>query len=569
MRIELEQLKKRERDLDEELLRVRAKVEAHKSRIEHLAWAKTPINTLPTEILSYVFELVTRMRDSYELHTLPLARVSRAWRDLIFNSAKFWSRIDLSPIRPDLNLSLVRARVARCIQGPLDIFIYRWTDDTARLFTLIDVIAPHAHRWRTLEVYANSPQCLQLILGKINHLRFPSLTRAYIRGSGIQEIHYPPFLSPDNAPSLKSLHLGNLLPMAEYPSDQRITNLSITFLDLRSLEPLTLPSLLSSQHLTTLVLAYSSSPSFQPDSISLPSLTSLTLESSQPRRLLSAIIPPKLSYFHFTVTVAGDPLPDSFRGLQVKFRNVRHLALNTTSSLDSDAECAEPIPSTFPNVRQFELRSFEADDYFRPGLNGSCPADHWDWLESLIFIELKIDASSIEHFIRWLNERKSKGLPMLRVKFICCIFLRDLGDDNEWDLSSPESLSHFHNVLREICTLDVVDVTIQATATVSLTSASPPPLVCIAIVVEEVILLISYDLEFVRSSRSLLHRLNVTHTAQYIARKCRSLSSNRTFTISANPPRLASRVSCLAAHVINDIIVCFFTLAPSVPCRSV
>lgn len=36
MRIELEQLKKRERDLDEELFRVRAKIEAHNSRIEHL-----------------------------------------------------------------------------------------------------------------------------------------------------------------------------------------------------------------------------------------------------------------------------------------------------------------------------------------------------------------------------------------------------------------------------------------------------------------------------------------------------------------------------------------------------
>ena len=75
------------------------------SNISILAWAKTPIDTLPTEILSYVFELVTRMK---ELHTLPLIRVSRAWRDLVLNSAKFWSHINLSPTRPDLHLSLVR-----------------------------------------------------------------------------------------------------------------------------------------------------------------------------------------------------------------------------------------------------------------------------------------------------------------------------------------------------------------------------------------------------------------------------------------------------------------------------
>ena len=57
VRIELEQLKKKGRDLDEELSRVRMAIVAHKSRIEHLAWAKVPINTLPTEILSYVLEL--------------------------------------------------------------------------------------------------------------------------------------------------------------------------------------------------------------------------------------------------------------------------------------------------------------------------------------------------------------------------------------------------------------------------------------------------------------------------------------------------------------------------------
>ena len=96
VRIELEQLRKRECDLHEELSRVRATIEAHKSRIEHLAWVKAPINLLSTETLSNVLELVARTQNSFELQTLTLARVSRAWRDVILNSAKFWSRIDLS-----------------------------------------------------------------------------------------------------------------------------------------------------------------------------------------------------------------------------------------------------------------------------------------------------------------------------------------------------------------------------------------------------------------------------------------------------------------------------------------
>ena len=368
-------------------------------------------------------------------------------------------------------------------------------------------------------------------------MRLPSLTRAYIRG-GIRQIHYPSFLSPDNAPSLKTLHLDNLLPVAEFPSDQRITDLSIKFFAFRSLGPRTLPSLLS-QNLKTLVLACTGGPSLQPDSISLPFLNSLTLESIQPRALLSAIVTPNLSHFHLTTFEPRERLSTVFRGLESKFPHVRHLTLNTEENFVSDAECAESISSTFPNVRRFELCTTEVDDFFRTGSNGSRPADHWDRLESLTFIEMTVRASSIGHFIQWLNERKSKGLPMLRVKFISCIFLHNGGDDNESDLSSPYSLSRFHNSLREICILDVVEVTVQGMATMSLTSASPPPLVCTTVVVKEVILLIPYDLEFVRFSRSL--GLNA-HTAQYVARKCR--------------PVVESPQPSLISHLVSYHLAC-------------
>ena len=62
LRAELAQLKEKEQYLQDELLRIRVEIEAHSSRIKHIAWTKVPINSLPSEILSYVLELATLSR---------------------------------------------------------------------------------------------------------------------------------------------------------------------------------------------------------------------------------------------------------------------------------------------------------------------------------------------------------------------------------------------------------------------------------------------------------------------------------------------------------------------------
>ena len=57
-RTELERLEKKERDLQKQLSSVRMEIEVYKSRIESLVRTKpAPINSLPPEILSYVFDL--------------------------------------------------------------------------------------------------------------------------------------------------------------------------------------------------------------------------------------------------------------------------------------------------------------------------------------------------------------------------------------------------------------------------------------------------------------------------------------------------------------------------------
>ena len=366
-------------------------------------------------------------------------------------------------------MSLVKTRVTRSRQYPLDITIRFWGEN-APLAPLLDIVVPHVHRWRTLDMQENGRECSQLILDKISHLKFPSLVRASIRSHYTQDMEYPPFLIPDNAPSLISIYLDNL-------------------------GPLDLPPLLSSQHLTTLALTYSGRPFLQTDSISLPLLTSLTLQAKYPRELLLAIVPSNLLYFHLTLVEPGNEQRTLFYGLKSKFRSVQHLRLHIEDDFVSDVECAKSISSTFPNVRQVELRTAEANDFFRLDSDDSRPVDYWGWLESLTFHRMEIrSTSSIGDFVRWLRKRDS----MLRIKFIHCVF-SPARYDGASDISSPQSLQFFHNILREICILEIVEVVVQATTVISLTSASPPPLVCIAIVAERVPWLISYGVGYIKA----------------------------------------------------------------------
>jgi len=278
---------------------------------------------------------------------------------------------------------------------------------------------------------------------------------------------------------LQSLELRPLIPVGDFPSGQPITDFSLQFspqcLGLRRL-----PSLLLSKKLTTLKLVYSDSPSLQPDSISLPFLTSLTLKATQPRELIKAVIALNLSYLYFTVVVPCDRLSAVFHGFESKFRNIRHLVLDAPSST-LEVECAEVVSSVFSNARHVEVHTVETDAFFRMNLHGSCTADHWESLESLTFRGMVVYyESATEHLVRWLQQRKLAGRPMLRVRLAECIFTSDHDDDeDDYDGygSKPYSFSDLYHSLREICTLDIIGVSVKTEVVLSLSSSSPPQLV--------------------------------------------------------------------------------------------
>ena len=230
--------------------------------------------------------------------------MSRTWRDVILRSPIFWHSVDLSPGRA--NMTLAKSHVARSCQLPSGIIIRSWQSSRAQLSALLDDIVLHVHRWRTFDVRLNSHYCLQSVLAKVNDLKFflscaVVITTAYIK--------YPTLLHSENSPALQSLELRPLIPMDDFPSGRRITDLSLQFspqrLGPQRLGPLAPPSPLS-EKLTTLKLAYSDNPPLKTDSISLPCLTSLTLKAMHPRELISAMVVPNLSYLCFTTVFVSD-----------------------------------------------------------------------------------------------------------------------------------------------------------------------------------------------------------------------------------------------------------------------
>jgi len=70
-----------------------------------------------------------------------------------------------------------------------------------------------------------------------------------------------------------------------------------------------------------------------------------------------------------------------------------------TSTLE--VKCA--IEECTIRVRKRALRGVEMHAFFRTNLDRTCPADHWESLESLMFRAIGVyNESSTEHLVQWL-----------------------------------------------------------------------------------------------------------------------------------------------------------------------
>ncbi|KAG6333223.1 hypothetical protein ID866_5868 [Astraeus odoratus] len=484
-RIEIERLEIAERSLMKQLSTVRLALETRRSFVAELIRQRSaPIDRLPAETLLCIMELLVLEKDvswqggEHHRGKMKLAGVSRKWRQIINNYPKFWTNIKVTP---KLGMICVKTHIERSQQRPLNIIIRNWIHSSTELPALLDVIVPHIHRWRTLDISEINQSYYQVILDAIHNSTFPSLICATVAVGGI---YYPNFLRPENSPALETLRLSCLIPSEDLPpTDQRLSKFILKFSD-HEFGSLAFPTQLLSQKLTTLSIdADQALPPIPENSISLPFLTSLTIVAFQPGQLIRAVVVPRLTYFCLEGGEEGDPLSVVFDGLQSKFSSVHNLVLRTRY-VDIQPDDGEAICLAFPNASVVEICPGDIPALFSVGDDDLCPADYLTKLSCVTFDCICIPYQlPDDDLIYWLNQRQQRGQPKLCVKFIS-LSLDDnlevegiIEADDGHGKSEIDWLSERFDSLRHLCTLELVKVQLSKHMVLTSASGTPPVLV--------------------------------------------------------------------------------------------
>ncbi|KAL4073340.1 hypothetical protein V8B97DRAFT_221693 [Scleroderma yunnanense] len=447
----------------------RKTINAEEAGTEEFTRSKTPpVNRLPTELLSRVLGFAIRATSpicfEHGHWKKELATVSRLWRDVIPSSPHFWNIINVAPEWP---LSAVKEHVERSCECLLDVIVNSWYYSTDILGPILDEVVLHVHRWRSLIVWWDSTNSLPLLLQKLGDSTLPCLHYVSICGPG-RCVSHTGFLRPENTPSLEQLRL-ELNPIDSLPGQDAGPAGSI------------FPSRLLSQKLTTLSLVIRTKyASLQSNSIFLPLLTSLALEVVEPRKLMEAIVAPKLVSFSFARHESDNPftfkLSAIFGGLDSKFSGVQDLILRKPF-VEQQNEDAVALCLAFSNVKNAEMTVTAAEQLFH--LSGdSAPIDHWDQLQCLVFnvsdfFEGDLPSTLESLLARLSPEKRSK----LRVVFTN--FPPDRYDKrNSFDESDyiPFHIPFLYDQLDGICTQEYINVPIATGLELTLRTDSPPRL---------------------------------------------------------------------------------------------
>ncbi|KAG6333211.1 hypothetical protein ID866_5880 [Astraeus odoratus] len=411
---ELDDLREREKELLDQLRKVRLFALRQRDRLHHLVnFPLTPLNILPNELLLQIITLV--LLDEF-LHSDPyrvkrnLLMVSRRWRDLILGCPFLWTHIRISP---SWDRSLVNAHIRRSARCPLDITI-QYTSAKPECDDLLDLAISSGDRWHSLVVRDCGKQT-DRILQRIGLTgSFPTLKHVSICAR--DSTAYPWFLRPEDAPRLEHVELHT-------KTDNRVvaifSNLKTLVVNSPPIEEGMLPALFSLQHLTALSL---SGPThgwglLQHDSLHLPLLESLTLALHDLGGLLNAIVAPRLSFLCYTPLACVPTTVSVFGHLPSKFPRVRHFSLGNYAAREDqkkglDAEEALAVCKASPGVCYAELGAQHVSGFFRA--EGPCPADHWTRIATLRILGSVTDDMRRD-LIGWLRRRPFKGQSMVEV----------------------------------------------------------------------------------------------------------------------------------------------------------
>jgi len=457
-RTELALLEEQALRILKELLRVRAAVATQRAKVDELIRTRpTAFNLLPTEILLSIFDFDVRV-NYHPKRKYELAGVCRRWKDIIFDSASFWTTIHVVKSPSSIMSHLERSRGALLdivIEAPL-----QWCrSQHLALVPSLDTVVSSAHRWYKLSISGvydfeddeeddSSNDMITragFIITRINRLQFPSLkyvTISYFDTS-------LDFLAPARAPALEHLELSGLI--AEHVDFPPVTALKTLSLDLYGIPldyPL-FPYLIPTQALTK--LSVSGKLSRLPNSTHFPSLKILEISSVvEARQFINAIMAPNLERFEYASDGSNDLPSVALRGFRSKFASVRHLSFCGVELPYADAIA---LCKAFPGVRHVESRTNESPHFFDTepsNARARRPINLWTELESLTLCGLGPKWLEPNQFSAWLVDRQALGLRKLHVKLEHLSGFDDLG--RYPDVKFPR----LYEVLKENCNLELV-----------------------------------------------------------------------------------------------------------------
>ena len=315
------------------------------------------IDHLPTELLVQIFQLCIHASliafpgcDVHRHLKRRLASVSRRWRDIILNSAKFWTTIKLAPT---WSKSLVKAHLARSSQLSLNIEICDpQPRDITATHTLLDLLISCSHRWCSV-VVRNNVADAQLVglLSRMKHKTFSSLSHfsvGYMPG-WLSNNWVATQLCTKQFPWLEHLGLGG--PFEPSLAGRVPPNLTSLMLRLDDLGPSCTIQDLLLQKLTSLTLSGRADfLPLHPSSIQLPLLEKLVCKATDGDVLINAIMAPNLLHLEYS-TGEWIGLSNNRWNLRTpKYPNVTNLVLPLCGIHGSNKHSRQSPEKTPPNL---------------------------------------------------------------------------------------------------------------------------------------------------------------------------------------------------------------------------
>lgn len=166
-----------------------------------------PIDSIPNEILSLIFELgyFEDERPDFYFRAL-IAKISRRWREAAHHTPSLWSIYHLSQGNLDHLIDDLPVFLERSADHPLDIHLNCFWDPT-RTEEIVELFLPHSKRWKFLSITTPSVNIFYYLRG----VSAPQLKTLHIcHFSSQRHLSIDPQLFDGYLPSLRHLALRNM-----------------------------------------------------------------------------------------------------------------------------------------------------------------------------------------------------------------------------------------------------------------------------------------------------------------------------------------------------------------------